>query len=161
MQEFDTSKLTRLSAPMRGSQEVTQSTMKFFGIVLGMASLGLWLVPGATLDGAEMLVRLVLSFLFLGIAVGLWGAGGNRFDEEFHLDVENYQLNHILRGRDGIARIQGRYGFDEMEEISLKGGILMARLSGGREVLRVAVGNHLDPNVMDKLAMMRRSSVAA
>ena len=48
-----------------------------------------------------------------------------------------------------------------MEEISLKGGILMARLSGGREVLRVAVGNHLDPNVMDKLAMMRRSSVAA
>ncbi len=139
-----------------GGQAVTRETMKFFGVVLGLASLGLWLVPGATGDGAELLVRLVLSFLFLGIAVGLWGAGRVHFDEEFHLDVTNHRLDHVLRGQDGIARLKRRYGFDDLEEVSLQGGVLMARLAGGQEVLRVAVGSHLDAGVKDSLRLMRQ-----
>ncbi|WP_319823445.1 hypothetical protein [Thalassovita sp.] len=141
-------------ACQRGGQAITRETMKFFGVVLGLASCGLWLVPGAAGDGAEMLVRLVLSFLFLGIAAGLWGAGRVRLDDEFHLDVTNHRLDHMLRGQDGIARLKRRYGFDDLEEISLKGGVLMARLAGGQEVLRVAVGSHLEPGVRDGLRRM-------
>lgn len=139
------------------NQGVTRLTMKFFGVVLGMASLGLWLVPGAALDGAEMLVRLVMSFLFLGIAAGLWGAGrAPGFDEEFQLDISNHRLNHVLRGRDGIARLAGQYRFEDMDELSLDHGVLKARLAGGREVLRVAVGAHLEPDVMERFSRLRK-----
>lgn len=155
MQRFSSSGLGHPSTPRPEGQDVTRATMRFFAVVLGMAALGLWLVPGATLDGAEMLVRLVMSLLFFGIAAGLWGAGSPRYDEEFHLDITNHRLSHVLRGRDGIARLKGAYGFDDLEDISLKGGVLMARLAGGQEVLRVAVGTHLEPGVMDKIAQMR------
>ena len=156
MKNFTQYGMNQPGAAMHGAQSVTQATMKFFGMVLGLAAVGLWLVPGAMQDGAEMLVRLVMSFLFFGIAAGMWGAGRAEFAEEFHLDVSNHRLNHVLRGRDGIARLQGQYGFDEMEEISLTGGILKARLTGGQEVLRVAVGTHLDPSVLQSLQGLRK-----
>lgn len=149
--------LSHGSEAIQENQDVTRSTMRFFGVVLGLASVGLWLVPGATLDGAEMLVRLVLSFLFMGIAIGFWGGGRtDDYQEEFQLDVDNSKLNHILRGRDGMARLAGQYRFDEMEELSLERGVLLARLSGGREVFRVAVGSRLEPDVMKSLSGMRK-----
>ncbi|THD74626.1 hypothetical protein E7681_06540 [Thalassobius vesicularis] len=136
---------------LQDARALTRATMRFFGVVLGMVALGLWLVPGAFDDAAEALMRGLMSALFLGIAVGLWGAGQTRFDDEFHLDLENHQLRHMMRGQDGIARLRKRYRFDDLDEITLQGGVLMARLTGGREVLRVAVDQQLEPGVMERL----------
>ncbi|MGH1356043.1 MAG: hypothetical protein ACRBBS_13300 [Thalassovita sp.] len=145
-----------LHAHHSDARDIMQQTMKFFSIVLGMSAFGLWVVPGATEDGAEALVRLVVSFLFLGIAVGLWGAGRPDFDEEFHLDIVNHQLTHILRGHDGIARTQGQYGLDALD---IDNGVLEARNAGGRGTLRLSVGDHLDARTSELLAGMRKRTL--
>lgn len=137
------------------ARDIMQHTMKFFSIVLGMSALGLWLVPGAVDDGAEALVRLVMSLLFLGIAVGLWGAGSPRFDEEFHLDIVNHRLTHVLRGQDGIARTKGQYG---LEDLSMDDGVLLARKFDGREILKLSVGKGLDARTMAALGVSTKRS---
>lgn len=154
---FSKNGLSHPSAETHDSQDITRMTMRFFGVVLGMASLGLWLVPGAALDGVELLMRLVLSFLFLGIAAGLWSAGKlPDYDEEFQLDLNNHKLNRVLRGRDGVATLAGQYRFEDMDELSLDHGVLRARLAGGQDVLRVAVGARLEPGVAQMLNGWRK-----
>lgn len=151
----------RPSVPVSASRDVTRATMRFFGVVLGMAALGLWLVPGAFADGSEMLVRLVMSVLFLGIAMGLWGAGrSGRYDEEFQLDFSQGRLSHLYRGRDGIARLAGQYCFDDLEDISLDHGVLQARLAGGQDILRVVVGHQIEAQILEKFAGLRQAQAA-
>jgi hypothetical protein len=94
--------------------------------------------------------------LFLGIAVGLWGAGREKFDEEFHLDIVNHQITHVLRGSDGIARRQQQYGLGELD---LDDGVLEARKLNGGGVLRLPLGNRLDARTMDILAGMRKRTI--
>ncbi|WP_420567578.1 hypothetical protein [Thalassovita sp.] len=138
------------------ARHIMQHTLKFFSLVLGLAAIGMWLAPGAADDGAEALVRLVVSFLFLGIGAGLWGAGRPRFEEEFHLDVVNHRLTHVLRGRDGIARTQEQFGMDQLD---LEGGVLTARKSGGQS-LRLPISDCLDARALELLAGMRKRTLA-
>jgi hypothetical protein len=123
-------------ANSRDARAVMQETSKFFGVVLGLAALGLWLVPGAFEDGATVLVRLVISFLFVGIAVCLWGAGRQRFDDEFVVDFSTQRLSHVSRGKDGIARVRGDYGLDPL---SLRAGVVLAREADGTEIVRMVL----------------------
>ncbi|MBA85260.1 MAG: hypothetical protein CML69_11050 [Rhodobacteraceae bacterium] len=148
--------LIRSAVPVSPGHDVTRATMRFFGVVLGMAAAGLWLVPGAFEDGSEMLVRLVISVLFMGIALGLWGAGrAGRYDEEFQLDFSNGRLSHLYRGPDGIARVAGHYCFDDLEDISLNQGVLQARLAGGQDILRVVVGHQIEAQIAEKFTSLR------
>jgi hypothetical protein len=142
-----------MHAPHSDARDIMQQTTKFFSIVLGLSAFGLWLVPGATEDGAEALVRMVVSFLFLGIAIGLWGAGRPQFDEEFHLDIVNHQLTHVLRGQDGIARTQAKYGLDEL---IVDGDTVQARGAGGRDALRLPIADRLDSRTLEALSTLRK-----
>lgn len=139
-------------AARQDQRTILHETSKFFSVVLGLSAIGLWLVPEAFDDGAVVLVRFVISFLFVGIAVCLWGVGRQQFDEEFLVDMSAQRLTHVLRGRDGIARTQGEYGLDAL---SLEAGVLLARESDGQEVIRLEVGK-----TGDRLRnFMRKSSL--
>lgn len=155
--------MTKISTDYRSllrasdGRDIMQQTMKFFSLVLVLAALGMWLVPGAADDGAEALVRLVISLLFLGIGISLWGVGRPRFDEEFHLDVDNLRLTHVLRGRDGIARLQEQIALDLLE---LDDGVLLARQAKSRKILSLPVAEGLDAGAVQLLSGMRKRTLA-
>lgn len=76
-----------------------------------------------------------VSVFFLLLAAVFYTSGRNIGTDEFHIDTQRREIRHILRGNDGIARLQARYNFADLAEVQLDDGIILARDKAGRIVL--------------------------
>ena len=113
----------------------------FLGVVLCVAALGLWLVPGANFDPALMLIKLGLSiFLLIGGLISL--AASQR---DTHPEVELDSRRGILRllERNARGRIENtvELAYDDLSEIDFRDGMLIARDHHGRAVVEMPVEN--------------------
>lgn len=111
----------------------------FFGVVLCVAALGLWLVPGASFDPSLMLVKLGLS-IFLMIGGSMFLAASRRDTHpEVHLDSRRGLLRVVERNQRGRVEDSFEIAYDDLSEIDFREGMLIARDHHGRSVVEVPV----------------------
>lgn len=108
------------------------------GLSLLLAAAGIWAFPSA--DNAERLVR-------LGASLGLFGAGavvlsfldtGNQ-RARAEIDTRRQEIRTYDIDSRGAVFLTGRYGFDQLSDISLRDGTFQARDAEGRIVVSVPV----------------------
>lgn len=116
------------------------------GVVLTVAALGLWAVPGA--GGASLVAfKLGASVPMAGVAaLLLWHSSrGTRMGVE--VDLRLGEVREVLSNRAGRTAVLARYGFDAIGGVHLLRGTgrsgaatLVLRYRNTSQVLRVAVG---------------------
>ncbi|UYV35855.1 hypothetical protein N4R57_12365 [Rhodobacteraceae bacterium D3-12] len=113
----------------------------FFGVVLCVAALGLWLVPGASFDPALMLIKLGLSiFLMIGGSMFLVAARRDTHPE-VQLDSRRGILRVIERNDRGRVEDTFEVAYDDLSEVDFRDGMLIARDHHGQSILEVPVEN--------------------
>lgn len=111
----------------------------FLGLSLVAAAAGLWLVPGASYDPALVLIKLGLTLFFaLGGAMFLMGARRDR-QPEVHLDARRGVLRLLERDAGGNLCRRVELDYDDLSELDLRDGMLIARDHHGRPVVEMAV----------------------
>ncbi len=86
--------------------------MRYAGVVLFIAAIGLWILPGTSVHGDVVPFKIAISVLFsiLG-GVSIWNSANDRRDET-QLDLEQHQL------RRGVRHANGRFAV--LTELPLK-----------------------------------------
>lgn len=115
--------------------------LRLAGAALLLAAVGLWLAPGGTQDSDLALMKLGASLFFACLGLVFLSAGHSTDTDEFHIDEAQREIRHILRGADGIARLRGRYRFDDLTDMRIDDGMLLARDRAGRVVLNRPAGD--------------------
>ena len=109
-------------------------TSRILAASFAAAGFGMWIIPSDA-PSELMVLKLAVSVFFLLLAAVFYTSGRNIGTDEFHIDTQRREIRHILRGNDGIARLQARYNFSDLAEVQLDDGIILARDKAGRIVL--------------------------
>lgn len=113
----------------------------FLGVVLLAAALGLWLVPGASHDQVLVLIKMGLS-VFLGLGGAMFLLAARRVQHpEVHLDGRRGLLRLLERDDSGQVCSQVEVDYDDLSELDLRDGMLIARDHHGRVVVEMPVEN--------------------
>lgn len=115
--------------------------LRFAGASLVLAAVGLWITPGAGADPELALLKLGTSILFACLGLVFLDTGKSTGTDEFHIDDTLREVRHILRGPDGIARLQARYGFDDLSDVQVIDNMLLAHDHAGQIVLHRPVAD--------------------
>lgn len=107
---------------------------KLLAVSFAAAGIGLWIIPSDA-PSELMIVKLAVSVFFVLLAAVFFTGGRQRGSDEFHIDTQRREIRHILRGNDGIARLQAHYSFADLADVQLDDGIILARDKAGRVVL--------------------------
>lgn len=104
---------------------------RYFGVVLLLAAVGLWMAPGTSMDEGVVPLKLGVSVLFLLTGgVALWSSGNDRRDE-MQVDLERQEL------RRGYRRGNGRFVTVADLPLSDAGDLFLTRMGQGPSVLYV------------------------
>ena len=87
-------------------------TSKLLAASFAAAGFGLWIIPSDA-PSELMILKLAISVFFILLAAVFYTGGRNFGSDAFHIDTKRREIRHILRGNDGIARLQARYSFAE------------------------------------------------
>lgn len=109
-------------------------TSKLLAASFAAAGFGLWIIPSDA-PSELMILKLAVSVFFILLAAVFYTGGRNLGSDEFHIDTKRREIRHILRGNDGIARLQARYSFADLADVQLDDGVILARDKSGRVVL--------------------------
>jgi len=113
----------------------------FLGVVLCVAALGLWLVPGASFDPTLMLIKLGLSIFFLIGGSMFLVASRSDNHPEVELDARRGILRIIERNAQGRIENSEEVSYDDLSEVDFRDGMLIARDHHGRSVVEMPVEN--------------------
>ena len=113
----------------------------FLGATLIFASAGLWLIPGASFDPALVLVKLGLT-LFFGLGGAMFLLAARRVQHpEVYLDGRRGILRLLQRDDRGHIESQIEVKYDDLSEVDLRDGMLIARDHHGQPVVEMPVEN--------------------
>lgn len=122
----------------RSGRKAVAGLVRFAGVVLMLASVGIWILSVPLLDAEMMLVRLAASVLFMCTGLMLLHAGRSNVRDEIHLDPRSRELRHVQRGRDGIARTRSSFKMDDLGEITIVDDQLILRSTQGEVVMELS-----------------------
>lgn len=111
----------------------------FIGVVLVLAALGLWLVPGSNWDAGMMLVKLGLSGFFLGGGMMFLLSVRRTVHPEVFLDSKRGRMRMLERDERGHVAREVEIDYDDLSEVDFRDGMLIARDHHGRPVLEMPV----------------------
>ncbi len=124
-----------------------QALAYFLGIGAAMASVGLWLMPGATLQGDVVSMKIAVSVVFGAAAILLFWFSSRGIASEMQVDVVRRELREAVRSRSGAITLVGRTRFDEIESVFLSRdaarpgtATLRMRFKGGAHTLDLVTG---------------------
>ncbi|HAV07959.1 MAG TPA: hypothetical protein DEF12_15975 [Rhodobacteraceae bacterium] len=116
-----------------GLDVLSRRFLRVMAVSLAISSIGIWFVTAS--DEGLGLMKFAVSVFFFSLAAVFWVSAADKAADEFHIDCSAREIRHVLRGVDGIARLQSRYKFADIAEVRLEDGILLARDKSGRIVL--------------------------
>lgn len=129
------------AAPVRESGP-RRAVRIFAGSTLVLAALGTWIMPQGAQDAAMMLIRLGFSSTMLLSGVMLLLPPRGPVDApEIHFDPVTRQVRIVQPDTEaGQTRI-AVHALDDLEEVTLRDGVLRARDASGRIVLALHVAD--------------------
>lgn len=122
----------------RAGRRAVAGLLRFTGVVLMLAAVGIWILSVPLLDAEMMLLRLAVSVLFMCTGLMLLHAGRPTLRDEIHLDPRRRELRHVQRDRDGIARTRRSFAMAELGEITINDDHLILRSTTGEVVMELS-----------------------
>jgi hypothetical protein len=118
---------------------IISAAMRFFGAVMILSSVGIWLVPVISGDGAMVLMKLLVSVFFACVGSVLIETGKNGATDEIHMCPETRMLRHVKRKCNGVAATRAQFDFDQISDIRLQDGMLKVLGDAGATLLSLPV----------------------
>ena len=122
----------------RPARRAFAGVLRFAGVVLMLAAVGIWILSVPLLDAEMMLVRLAVSVLFMCCGLMLLHAGRRQGRDEIHLDPRSRELRHVHRGRDGIARTRRSLSLADIGGITVADNQLIVQSHAGDVLLELS-----------------------
>ena len=124
---------------------VIAQIVRAFGAVTGtacvLASVGLWILPGAT-SAAELLpFKLVLSGVFFLVGVSLIQLCNDRDRVEIQVDREGQEIRAVRQGRDGRSVVVAAVPFSKVGKIEAEAGRLVVADREDEVILQLVVAD--------------------
>ncbi len=122
------------------SQGLQMPVLRFLGVVMNLAAVGIWFMPGERWDAEMVLIKLAVSVLFMCVGLALLHSGRHQTQDELHLDLSARELRHVVRGADGVGRLKTQCGFADLIDVQYEDGLFSAIGKDGVCVLQVHTG---------------------
>lgn len=129
--------VVRVPSPRAAVLPVMRIVSVTLGSGLTMAAFGIWAVPGSFLESDLLVIKSMLSLIFLYFGYVMLAAGRQEIRESVQLDLRNRVLSVQTIGSDELVRSTRRYTFDELGRLELRGRVLRAHDRSGALVATV------------------------
>ncbi|OUS20834.1 hypothetical protein A9Q95_11265 [Rhodobacterales bacterium 59_46_T64] len=122
----------------------------FLGVVLITSAGGLWLIGSGSWDAEQMLIRLVISMLFLGAGLAVMQPGRQGSIPEVHLDPARGEMVLFQVSATGARNEIARYSYDDLGSVDFRNDMLKATDARGDTLIEMPMA---EPGDLDKLQM--------
>lgn len=89
-------------------ETLTESVLRFFGLVFVLLAYGQWLLPGSLFSGDVLAIKMVFSFLFAATGTGLYMFAGRGFRHEVQVDPSRREVRFAMRNARNQSRLKSR-----------------------------------------------------
>ncbi len=136
--EIDNSEKFRRS--MDQASAVNRSGRVFFGSVLLISALGLWLIPVQDGDAAMQLIKLAISLFMLALGAMFISSIAERGSSpDILIDTQKRELRILTKNEVTNSLDQSIFKLDQLTAVSLKNGEFSAHDQNGEFVVSVPV----------------------
>lgn len=123
------------------------SLMRYFGIVLILVAVGLWVLPGTSVHAEVMPFKIGLSVLFAVLGgISIWNSANDR-REEAQLDLERCEFRRGIRHANGRFAVLTKLALKDAGELFVsrpshqgEDAVLYLRRANAPQALEVASG---------------------
>lgn len=121
-------------------EDIMKPIIRVVGIVSGtafvFAFVGLWTLPGSSVDGDLLPFKLALSAFWLLLGVFLIQLCEEKGKLEIEVDKLRQEMRAVERGKDGMTKIIDVVPFREIGEVVMEGEELAVYSQAGDQVAR-------------------------
>lgn len=136
--DFD--QATALRETLKKSKGVNHAGRVFFGSVLILSAVGLWLVPVDAGDAAMKLIKLLVSVLMLVLGVMFIFSARRVPDEpEIQIDTQAREIRIVKRDNGGAICMDTRHAIDSLSDVTLCDRTLTAYDASGQLIISMSV----------------------
>ncbi|MGR3509348.1 MAG: hypothetical protein ACU0CQ_07205 [Sulfitobacter sp.] len=148
--DFMTSGQIRLSTggTVSGTRSILRLMQRLVGVLLLMASSGLWLAPGANWNNEVMLMKMALSAISLLVGVWLILSGQKPAAPEIQIDTVRREVRLVRPGPLGADLLLQKCRFSDLSKVKREDRVLMFWDEKGDFIADVYIGHQ---SVMDVL----------
>jgi hypothetical protein len=137
-----------------GEASLRGGMMRFLGMCLVMASIGMWALPGAIAQADVLGFKLLICVLMAGMGVILLTRGGDMGRHEVQIDLGCREIRQVLRMKTEAETLLARHCFDEVRSVLIQqsddgGATLYLRIKDQAGAVEVSKG---DQSAVRKLA---------
>lgn len=125
----------------------------FVGVILVLAAIGLWFVPGAFGDAQTAMMRFAVSLLFGASGLVLLSKRKVSTRSEIEIDPIRSELRHYHRGADGVSRLVGRHAMSDVNVTWMTSR--NARIWGADGALLMDVALETEADAADVVSALR------
>jgi len=121
-------------------QDIMKPLIRLVGIVSGTAFIfafvGLWTLPGSSVEGDLLPFKVALSAFWLLLGAFLIQLCQEKGRLEIEVDKLRQEMRAVERGKDGMTKIVNVLPFHDIGEVVLEGGTLVVYNRSGDEAGR-------------------------
>jgi len=135
--------ITRCQTCDSSKAVILQWLAAFVGFALLIAAFGFWVIPGSVFTDDIAGIKLAMSSLFGVIGVTMIWFASHGTNYELQVDLARMELREALRNTKGVARVQNRILFEEIEAVYID----RATTENGKSRLLLRLGK--SPQLID------------
>jgi len=137
--------IVRCASCDRSMAVVFQWIAAVMGGAMVLASVGFWAIPGSMMSPDVASFKLAMASLLGVFGVTLIWYASHGTEYETQLDLARFELREVLRNKSGVARVQSRIKFEEVDAVFIDRSFvkgdkvrLLVRLMNTAQVIEVA-----------------------
>lgn len=131
-----------LRGHLRSAHAVNRGGRVFFGSVLIISALGLWLVPTAGADAALQMMKLLMSVIMICLGVMfLMSIDRGSEKPEIQIDTQKRELRILRLDKNCRSFVSDRYALNDLGKVMLKSKRLTALDAAGKLLFQVPVSS--------------------
>lgn len=121
--------------------------MRFLGMCLVMAAIGMWALPGAISQSDLIGFKLLVCVLLAGMGVIFLTRGQDAGCHEVQIDRTCREIRQVLRMKTGAETLLARHRFDEVRSVVMQvaeddRATVYLRMTGNTGAVEVSTGGH-------------------
>ncbi len=104
-----------------GGRMIMRAGFRLVGVALLLASMGLWLAPGANWESDVMLLKLLLTSVAVIAGLGCMQASANPTAPEVEIDTIRREVRLLRKADDGSAAVLQHCSFADLTRAEVRG----------------------------------------